>query len=151
MSHLWLYELVWVIQGSVFAYFLSLNAVYALVLILSVSWCRNYKKKSLAHPIDLAALPGLENLVPPVTVIVPAYNEEKVIVQNVRSLLSISYARIEVIVVNDGSADRTLDELMRSFSLHRALVRPSGWLRISSRVWYSPMLRTSSRRGPSLM
>ena len=46
MSHLWLYELVWVIQGSVFAYFLSLNAVYALVLILSVSWCRNYKKKS---------------------------------------------------------------------------------------------------------
>jgi cellulose synthase/poly-beta-1,6-N-acetylglucosamine synthase-like glycosyltransferase len=129
MSHLWLYELAWVIQGSVFAYFLSLNALYALVLILSVRWCRNYKKKSLAHPIDPEALPGLENLVPPVTVIVPAYNEEKVIVQNVRSLLSISYARIEVIVVNDGSADRTLDELTRSFSLHQALVRPSGSLR----------------------
>jgi len=128
MSTLWLYELVWLIQALVFAYFLSLNGLYGLVLILSVQWCRSYKKKALAHPIDFEALPGLKNFIPPVTVIVPAYNEERVIVQSVRSLLGISYARIEVVVVNDGSTDRTLDELRRSFSLHRALVRPSGTL-----------------------
>jgi peptidoglycan-N-acetylglucosamine deacetylase len=44
---------------------------------------------------------------PPVSVLVPAYNEEDVIVRTVRSALAGDYRNIEVVVVNDGSADRT--------------------------------------------
>lgn len=57
------------------------------------------------------------DLAPPIALISPAYNEEKSIVQSVRSLLSLEYASFEVVVVNDGSKDQTLDELISAFDL----------------------------------
>jgi cellulose synthase/poly-beta-1,6-N-acetylglucosamine synthase-like glycosyltransferase len=59
------------------------------------------------------------DLTPPVAVIAPAYNEEKSIVGSVRSLLSIQYPSLEVIVVNDGSKDATLAKLIEAFGLER--------------------------------
>ena len=58
--------------------------------------------------------------VPAVTVLVPAHNEEATIVESVQALLGMDYPAFEVIIVNDGSRDETLHELIRSFSLHRA-------------------------------
>lgn len=55
----------------------------------------------------------------PVSVIAPAYNEEKSIVQSVKALLALEYPHHEVIVVNDGSSDDTLGALIRSFELER--------------------------------
>ena len=57
------------------------------------------------------------DLAPPVALISPAYNEEKSIVQSVRSLLALEYASFEVIVVNDGSKDGTLKALIDAFDL----------------------------------
>lgn len=57
---------------------------------------------------------GLE---PPISVIVPAYNEENNIVNALESLLQTYYPEYEIIVVNDGSSDRTLDLLIDSFDL----------------------------------
>jgi cellulose synthase/poly-beta-1,6-N-acetylglucosamine synthase-like glycosyltransferase len=124
----WLKVVLLVLQVLVFGYFISLNALYFVLLCFSVLWCRRYKKKAVAHPIDFEALEPLKVLVPPVTLVVPAYNEERVIVQSVRSLLGVSYARVEIVVVNDGSTDGTLGELTRSFSLRKAEVLPSGVL-----------------------
>ncbi len=124
----WLDVLVFVVQWVVLTYFITLNGLYLLLLLLSVVWCRRYKKKVSVHPIDFDALAIQKSLVPPVTLIVPANNEERVIVQSVRSLLGIGYARIEVVVVNDGSSDGTLRELIRAFSLRKSEVRPSGEL-----------------------
>ncbi len=59
---------------------------------------------------------GSRNMVP-ISLLVPAYNEELTIVDNVRNLLSLTYPEYEVIVVNDGSKDRTLAELMTAFRL----------------------------------
>lgn len=56
-------------------------------------------------------------LTPPVSVIVPAYNEEKVIVENIQSLFHLNYPEYEVIVVNDGSTDDTLQVLIEHFDL----------------------------------
>ena len=45
---------------------------------------------------------------PPVTVLVPVYNEEMVIVDAVRSLLALDYPALEILVIDDGSTDGTL-------------------------------------------
>jgi cellulose synthase/poly-beta-1,6-N-acetylglucosamine synthase-like glycosyltransferase/peptidoglycan/xylan/chitin deacetylase (PgdA/CDA1 family)/spore germination protein YaaH len=50
---------------------------------------------------------------PRVTVLVPAYNEESVIVDTVYAALASDYPKLEVLVVDDGSSDRTA-ELVRS-------------------------------------
>src|SRR5688500_12391070 len=55
----------------------------------------------------------------PVSVVLPAYNEEQVIVASVRSLLALDYPEFEVIVVNDGSQDRTLDRITEAFQLEQ--------------------------------
>jgi cellulose synthase/poly-beta-1,6-N-acetylglucosamine synthase-like glycosyltransferase len=54
---------------------------------------------------------------PGISVLVPAYNEEAGIISSVRSLLDLRYPRHEVIVVNDGSTDTTLDRLRAAFDL----------------------------------
>ncbi len=54
---------------------------------------------------------------PGVSIIAPAYNEEKTIVDNVKSLLAQEYPIFEVIIVNDGSKDKTLELLIENFSL----------------------------------
>ena len=53
----------------------------------------------------------------PVSVIVAAYNEERVIASTVRSFLEFDYPEFEVVVVNDGSSDGTLEQLRQTFEL----------------------------------
>lgn len=67
--------------------------------------------------------PAGENFRPPVTVIIPAYNEEKVIEQTVRSVLASDYPRLRVIVVDDGSPDATADVVREKFPVEIALGR----------------------------
>ncbi|MCK4930595.1 MAG: glycosyltransferase family 2 protein [Candidatus Aminicenantes bacterium] len=56
---------------------------------------------------------------PSVALLVPAFNEQETIVENIRSLMRIKYPRFEIIVVNDGSIDRTLEALMKTFGFIR--------------------------------
>jgi cellulose synthase/poly-beta-1,6-N-acetylglucosamine synthase-like glycosyltransferase/phosphoglycerol transferase MdoB-like AlkP superfamily enzyme len=55
--------------------------------------------------------------VPSVSILAPAYNEGKSIVENVRSLLAIFYTNLEIIVINDGSKDDSLERLIKEFDL----------------------------------
>ncbi|WBU89112.1 glycosyltransferase family 2 protein [Cellulophaga omnivescoria] len=56
-------------------------------------------------------------LAPSITIIAPAYNEGMNIVENVRSLLSLNYVDYEVMVVNDGSKDDTLEKMIAAYDL----------------------------------
>jgi cellulose synthase/poly-beta-1,6-N-acetylglucosamine synthase-like glycosyltransferase len=56
---------------------------------------------------------------PPITLMAPAYNEALTIVESVRSLLALQYPSFEVLVVNDGSKDETLQVLIDAFELER--------------------------------
>jgi cellulose synthase/poly-beta-1,6-N-acetylglucosamine synthase-like glycosyltransferase len=95
------------------AYFIALAACYLLLNACSL----------LELPRQLeASLPGLlprphSRYEPPVSVVMPAFNEEATIAPAVRSILQLEYPEFEVIVVNDGSRDGTLETLTREFSL----------------------------------
>jgi cellulose synthase/poly-beta-1,6-N-acetylglucosamine synthase-like glycosyltransferase len=79
--------------------------------------CMFYLRKSIPASV-LNDMPqvysGLES---PITIIVPAYNEQATITASVRSILHMNYPILEIVVVNDGSKDGTLAELMSSLSL----------------------------------
>jgi len=57
---------------------------------------------------------------PKVAVLIPAYNEEKVITRTVRSVLDSDYPNLQVIVIDDGSKDRTLEVARRAFAQEEA-------------------------------
>ncbi|SMF61193.1 glycosyltransferase family 2 protein [Allosphingosinicella indica] len=57
------------------------------------------------------------DLAPPIAIIAPAYNEALTIVESTKALLALHYPDFEVIVVNDGSKDRTLDVMMDAFGV----------------------------------
>jgi spore germination protein YaaH/peptidoglycan/xylan/chitin deacetylase (PgdA/CDA1 family) len=66
---------------------------------------------------------------PPVSVIIAAYNEEKVILRTVESILHSGYDDLEIVVVNDGSEDATLQLLLSHYRDHprvRILDQPNG-------------------------
>lgn len=65
----------------------------------------------------------LQNILPndyfvPITIVVPAYNEEVTVVETVKSLLQLDYRLYEIIVVDDGSKDNTSFEVINAFSMH---------------------------------
>jgi cellulose synthase/poly-beta-1,6-N-acetylglucosamine synthase-like glycosyltransferase len=74
-------------------------------------------------------------MAPPITVIAPAHNEETSIRVAVRNLLELDYPQLEVIVVNDGSEDRTFEELREEFRLRQV------------RVVYVPEAKSAPVRG----
>jgi cellulose synthase/poly-beta-1,6-N-acetylglucosamine synthase-like glycosyltransferase len=56
-------------------------------------------------------------MMPSISIIAPAYNESATIIESVNSLINLWYPRYELIVVNDGSSDGTLDKLINYFEL----------------------------------
>ena len=65
-------------------------------------------------------VPAASEHLPGISVIAPAYNESANIVENVRSLLSIHYNTLELIIVNDGSKDNSLQKLVEAYDLYKA-------------------------------
>ncbi|KIL42011.1 glycosyl transferase [Gordoniibacillus kamchatkensis] len=84
-----------------------------LFLVSAVQMRRSYRLDSG----DLHTMLEDNTYAKPVSILVPAYNEEKGIYASVRSLLSIRYPHYEVIVINDGSKDHTLQTLIEKFQM----------------------------------
>jgi cellulose synthase/poly-beta-1,6-N-acetylglucosamine synthase-like glycosyltransferase len=57
--------------------------------------------------------------VPPVSVLIPAYNEGAIVFRTIQSILNLNYPYCEAVVINDGSSDDTLNLLIRKYSLKR--------------------------------
>jgi cellulose synthase/poly-beta-1,6-N-acetylglucosamine synthase-like glycosyltransferase len=56
---------------------------------------------------------------PPVSILIPARNEENVIIRSVEAALAMEYPGVEVIVINDGSTDDMLERLISRYGLRR--------------------------------
>jgi len=105
-----------VFENIVLAYFFQINLLYALFTVLSIAGISRHRTLLKYVAIrDLFAQP----LVKPISVIAPAFNEEATIVESVRSLLSLEYPVYEIVLVNDGSTDKTLDRLIETFQLKK--------------------------------
>jgi cellulose synthase/poly-beta-1,6-N-acetylglucosamine synthase-like glycosyltransferase len=102
---------------AVLGYFLTVNTLYLAFSLFAYAALVNHRRKWTAREMGAVmrspATPG-------VSVLVPAHNEETGIVETVRSLLMLNYPQFEVIVVSDGSTDRTLETLQNAFGLFRA-------------------------------
>lgn len=103
-----------ILIAAILAYYVCLHGLYALLIVLGATQLRRYQlgvtfgeyRRIAESPLTL-----------PISVVVPAYNEEMVIVNTVLGALKLRYPRHEVIVVNDGSTDRTLAVLIEHFGL----------------------------------
>jgi cellulose synthase/poly-beta-1,6-N-acetylglucosamine synthase-like glycosyltransferase len=96
------------------AYFAALNAIYLVFTIIAWRGLTGHRRQRMYAAVDEAfASP----LTPGISVVLPAYNESAGIVDSVRSLLALRYPVHEVVVVNDGSHDATLERLGAAFDL----------------------------------
>ncbi len=114
------------------SYFFVGNGVYTLLMVVSLAsvWIHN---RRLAYQ-------GLDDIresvvTPPATIIMPAWNEQEIIASSLASILKTDYPSLEVIVVDDGSSDETLQRLIAAFKL------------VKMDLIYRPRIPTKALRG----
>ena len=105
---------------------------YVYIAFLSVLELRDYINKN--RFVDYTGMLSFDRL-PAISIIAPAYNEERTIVDNIKCLLSLKYSDYDIIIVNDGSKDRTLELIIEEFDL------------IKSNIVYPVEIETAPVRG----
>lgn len=101
---------------GVFFYCNGILLSYWVIGIVSYFEVKKYRKETRNENFEeLLSSPFL----PSISIIAPAYNESVTIVDNIRSLLSLHYTNLTVIVVNDGSKDETLETAINAYDLEK--------------------------------
>ncbi len=106
-------------------YLVVLNTGYTILAAFTYRAVFRYRRRLGAYVPEEAL--GAD-AVPPITLIAPAYNEAATCIASTRGFLSTNYPNIEVLVVNDGSTDATLDRLHDEFALQPASRPPTASL-----------------------
>jgi cellulose synthase/poly-beta-1,6-N-acetylglucosamine synthase-like glycosyltransferase len=94
-------------------YFILLNGGYIFLNILAIFGVFRYMQGHEREAIQ----PAFSEYQPPVSILVPAYNEEATVAATVRSITELNYGEFEIIVINDGSTDKTLNTLITEFDM----------------------------------
>lgn len=102
--------------GMLIVYMILVIVIYSLMLLFAYLQLKKSRKidKQLENVNNLKSVYSK-----PVSIIVPAYNEELGIVGTIHSLLTLEYPQYEIIVVNDGSKDTTLQRVIDEFKMER--------------------------------
>ena len=98
-------------------YFFLVNGIY---IILNTFAFFSIRKHWIAKEIEDFDKTFQSEFYKPVSIIIPAYNEEATIVDNVKSILALKYPEFEVVVVSDGSSDSTIEQLKDKFNLKKS-------------------------------
>jgi cellulose synthase/poly-beta-1,6-N-acetylglucosamine synthase-like glycosyltransferase len=112
-------ELCLFLLKSTALYFLTINLIYGVLMLLSWLKIKAFRRK-LRNETSEKELPA-------VSFIVPAFNEESLIVETIQTYLSLPQEKKEIIVINDGSHDQTMKLLQNMFQLHK-VEEPRGML-----------------------
>jgi cellulose synthase/poly-beta-1,6-N-acetylglucosamine synthase-like glycosyltransferase len=112
----------------VVVYFVVLNSVYMILLLFSTP---QVFKRAQELEIEEDELFYQNKPFPPITIIAPAYNEGPIVKDSLGFMLKLKYPHYEVILVNDGSSDDTLDVVTKNFDLYK--VPPAFQIKIKSK------------------
>lgn len=105
-------EICLILLKTAALYFLSINLTYGILMMLSWLKIKRYRM-SMRRSKTAETLPA-------VTFIIPAFNEESLIVETIQTYLSLPQEKKEIIVINDGSHDQTFKMLQTMFQLKRS-------------------------------
>ncbi len=116
-----------VLLYAILIFYLCLHGSYLLLILLGTVSMRRYNRS-----INFGDFKRIADsqLTLPYSVIIPAHNEEKVIIGTVDAALKLRYPQYEVIVVNDGSQDATLQRLVERYQMR--LVHKVGQIRLQT-------------------
>lgn len=107
-------QILYILQVGILIYFGMINMIYLVFTVIAFFDLLSFDRRSRRRGIG-DVLSG--TTFRPISIIVPAFDERETIVSNINSLLEVGYPEFEVIVVNDGSGDDSLERLKVSFSL----------------------------------
>lgn len=99
----------------IYFYASSLALFYLALMIMSYFNTARYRFRYTKK--EEGYLKDYPDEAPGISIVAPAFNEEVIIIDSIHSLLSLDYPNFEVIIVNDGSKDETLDLMIKEFSL----------------------------------
>jgi len=108
--------LLWLVllNKLIVVYFAVVMPFYGLLIVAALWSSARYRQTLKGQALQRFLK---SSLTPPVSMLVPAYNEQLSVAESVRSLLHLDYPELEVIVINDGSSDGTVEVLCRDFGL----------------------------------
>lgn len=103
-----------IIENIILFYAISIFSVYLVLAIISAfELRRKYFLGKVANYDAILSSP----FAPSISVIAPAFNESLTIVENIKALLALYYPNFEIVVINDGSKDDTLEKVIAAFDL----------------------------------
>ena len=110
--------------GIIKTIFESFFLYYAIIIFSAYLWLAILSAKELRRNFNNAKITKYDSIIsspfsPMITVIAPAYNESLTIVENIKALQALYYPSFEIIVVNDGSKDNTLEKAIQAFDLEK--------------------------------
>lgn len=114
----WVLSALAVYEYAIIIYLFTLSTIYFVLLL--VGFFEMMRHRFAYRDTDENRVLEASPLVPAVSILAPAYNEAASIRESVRAMLRLSYPQFEVIVINDGSKDGTLQALIEEFHLYRS-------------------------------
>lgn len=109
-------KVVYYFNYMVLIYFLLIISIYLILNLVSARRMINYSRR--IRYSDLNRIIKLKNY-KPISIITPAFNEATGIIDCVKALLQLDYPEYQVIIVNDGSTDETMEKLFESFKIRQ--------------------------------
>ncbi len=105
-------------ESAIILYLFVINTIYFVLLLLGFLELLRYRL--VQHDREEKSALEVSSLVPPISILAPAYNEAATVCESVRAMLTLRYPEFEVIVINDGSKDDTLQLLIEEFKLYKS-------------------------------
>jgi cellulose synthase/poly-beta-1,6-N-acetylglucosamine synthase-like glycosyltransferase len=112
------------LEKGLIAYVIAIDLVQLVLLFLGFALLRRQDHLSDADREVLRRSP----LAPPISILAPAHNEGATVAASTRAMLTLNYPSYEVVIINDGSKDETLQVLVDEFHLYRSRRVPTGRL-----------------------
>ena len=107
--------ITYIFQYVIFFYTFFIVSFYILLTVFS--YFNNLHNRLKYTEKEENELNNSPDVAPGISVIAPAFNEEVIIIDNVNSFLNLEYPNFEIIIINDGSKDKTLELLIDNFEL----------------------------------